>query len=750
MLGLLTAAEADLEKGVGVFEFARPDSGQRMRVFYVKDPSYEAHLPPVLVLHGMRRNADEYRDAWIDLAAEHGLFVIVPEFTEESYPGTVGYNLGNIFPSEEDLTYTPTSQWSYLVPDQLFDYLKDTLRATRAQGYFAFGHSAGSQFLHRKVAFSPDPRLLLAVSANAGWYTFPSIEASWPYGFKGTGMEQADLVPFLASNLFILLGEEDNDPQHRSLRRAPEAMEQGLHRFERGHQFFAAGAALAEELDVPFAWQLDTVPGVAHSNSQMAPAAARIMAGAMAQMNPPDSLFWIKQGLAVLIIGVTAFFIIRRYQTHATLFLAGFALLTLTYIFGIVMGTGTNGLEDSPTGWFGFDLFAVVKESFSSRTATIGMIIMAAGGFARYMSHIHASKVLVSYAIKPLGFIKNPYLLLAFSYILGQILNIFIPSATGLAMLLLVALFPTLVHLGVRPVAAAAVIGTTSCLDLGPASPGSNVAATVSGMEPVVYFVKYQMPLATVMILVIAALHYVWQRFCDARSEPTEAERELIQTEMEQEGHGMPAVYAFLPLLPLGLLLVFSPLVITAIQVDVVTAMLISLFVSMGFEAIRLRSLKNALEGIVQFFKGMGDIFATVVTLVIAAETFAVGIMSTGLIDSLIDMVENTGFGPIAMVVALVVLIGFTAILTGSGSAPLFSFAKLVPGIAGPLEVAAVSLILPLQLAAGVFRSMSPVAGVIIAVSSAVKVSPFDIVKRTSIPMLGGILAMLIWQGLFG
>lgn len=452
------------------------------------------------------------------------------------------------------------------------------------------------------------------------------------------------------------------------------------------------------------------------------------------------------QLLALIIICLTVFFIVKRYQTQATLFIAGFALLTLTYLFSRFTGEPVPGLEESPTGWFGFDLFAIVTEGFSSRVATIGMIIMAAGGFARYMSAISASTALVKAAIRPIGRIRNPYLLLGLAYVIGQILNIFVPSAAGLAMLLLVAMYPTLVQLGVRPVAIAAVIGTTACLDLGPASGASNVAATVSGMTPVVYFVQYQLPVAIAVIPVVAVLHFFWQRHCDRTMPATEDEQ--LAAEVDPEQPPAPWPYAFLPVLPLLILLVFSPLVVKAVQVDVVTAMLFSLFVGMACEAVRLRSVRQALAGIVHFFKGMGDIFAKVVTLIVAAETFATGVMATGLIDSLIHLVESTGMGGSAMVVALVLLIGFTAVLTGSGNAALFSFANMIPGIAQPMGLSTVSMMLPSQLAAGLFRSMSPVAGVIIAVSSAANVSPFMIVKRTSIPMLGGVVVMVLVHSL--
>lgn len=276
--GHVLQVEAAVEPGTGSFVVPHPDGGAELTVYYVKAPDYDPAHPPVLVLHGMKRNADEYRDAWIELAREHGFFVIVPLFTEECFPGTVGYNLGNVFQSETDLTRNPVSTWSYRVPDILFDYLRHESGDTTAAGYMAFGHSAGSQFLHRKVAFLPDDRMLLAVAANAGWYTFPNTEDPWPYGFRDTGVGLPDMPPFLAANLVILLGDQDNDPGHESLRRTPEAMRQGEHRLERGHEFFAAGRALAEKLGVAFNWRIATVPGVAHDNTGMAPAAARYMA----------------------------------------------------------------------------------------------------------------------------------------------------------------------------------------------------------------------------------------------------------------------------------------------------------------------------------------------------------------------------------------------------------------------------------------------------------------------------------------
>ncbi len=74
----------------------------------------------------------------------------------------------------------------------------------------------------------------------------------------------------------------------------------------------------------------------------------------------------------------------------------------------------------------------------------------------------------------------------------------------------------------------------------------------------------------------------------------------------EDARSAVPAVYALLPILPLALLFIFSPLVVTTIQLDVVTTMLISLAVAMACESLRHRSLRKALGGITHFLPWHG------------------------------------------------------------------------------------------------------------------------------------------------
>ena len=218
-------------------------------------------------------------------------------------------------------------------------------------------------------------------------------------------------------------------------------------------------------------------------------------------------------GLAVT--AVVGWLIVKKYQPHAVLLIAGLFLLAATALF--FPETSILFPKAKSTGWIGFDVFDYVRGSLGVQAAGIGMIIMAAGGFAKYMDHIGATDAMVGVCIGPLKLLKAPYVVLALGYAVGQVLNIFIPSAAGLAMLLLVTFYPTLVRLGVSRAAAAAMIGTTGVLDLGPASGTANLAAKTAKLDPAIYFVHYQIPVSVVTVIVICVLTYVTARYFDRK-----------------------------------------------------------------------------------------------------------------------------------------------------------------------------------------------------------------------------------------
>jgi DcuC family C4-dicarboxylate transporter len=449
--------------------------------------------------------------------------------------------------------------------------------------------------------------------------------------------------------------------------------------------------------------------------------------------------------IGMIVTVLAAWFIIKNYQPQTVLLLAGLSLLLITAVFfpeqSILYGKAKS------IGWVGGDIFAFVKESLTTQVAGIGLIIMAAGGFADYMDHIKASNSMVNLCIKPLQMIKAPYLILAIGYILSQLLHVAISSAAGLAMLLLVTFFPVLVRLGVSKAAAASMIGMSAFMDLGPAVGTANLAAKHAGMETAVYFAHYQLPVATGVMLAVAVLIFFTARYFDAKDGHIVTQQQVEQPTSEDTAK-VPAFYAFLPVFPVILVIVFSPLVISSIKIDVVTAMIIGTLLAFFCELLVRRDFKAACKGIQVFFKGMGTMFTSIVSLLVCADVFAQGLQIIGAVDFIIHTVQAAGFGFGNMTIVMALLVCVTAALTGSGVAAFFSFSGLAPGIAAKFGESAVSMILPMQLMAGMGRSISPVAGVIIAVSKAGECSPFMIVRRTLIPAVGGMITMLVLNGI--
>lgn len=268
-----------LPPGTGQFEFIDQDGNpnKTIRVYYVKPLRTTPNTPVWFVMHGVNRNAEDYRNNWVELSDRYRATILVPEFSAEDYPGSRAYNLGNMF--DEQGEPVDRSLWSYTLIDRLFDHVVQR-EGSKARGYCIFGHSAGAQFVHRLVLFVPDAKVRMAVSANAGWYTIPDLDVPYPYGLAGTSATEDDLRIACGKPLRVMLGKDDNDPNHKHLRKTPEAEVQGPHRLARGRYFFNQTRAIADTLELSLAWRRIEVPGVGHSNSRMAPVAAKLMARA--------------------------------------------------------------------------------------------------------------------------------------------------------------------------------------------------------------------------------------------------------------------------------------------------------------------------------------------------------------------------------------------------------------------------------------------------------------------------------------
>ena len=447
--------------------------------------------------------------------------------------------------------------------------------------------------------------------------------------------------------------------------------------------------------------------------------------------------------ISVVFVVIVARLLLKKYYPHAVLLGAGLLMLVAAFLLGLEL----PHLHKS-SGAFGFDLFRYITESFSDTNAGVGLMIMAIGGFVAYIDHIGASEALVRLAMKPLGLLrKYPNVAASAVIPISQMLFVAIPSAAGLSLLLMASIFPILVNLGVSRLSAASVITASTAIGIGPASAMTASAASILDMPVVEYFVQHQIPLLIPLSIVITITYFFVNRYFD-KKESHSANGEKVETKEKAEKNA-PAIYAIIPVMPIVLLLVFSDLntlLKSPIKLDTTTAMFVSLFVALIFEWIRKRTLLAVFDSLKIFWGGMGNIFKTVVTLIIAAEVFSQGLIALGFIEGLLFTAQHIGLGAIGVSIVMTVMIFLASVLMGSGNAAFFAFGPLVPDLALKFGVKSASIILPMNFAASMGRTISPVAGVIIATAEIAGVTTLQLVKRNLIPMLAALLVMLIYH----
>lgn len=442
--------------------------------------------------------------------------------------------------------------------------------------------------------------------------------------------------------------------------------------------------------------------------------------------------------IAIMVVSAVIYMIIQKYYPQAVLLGAGLVLLLASYFLGI-----TPILDAKQSSGSAFlDIFHTIKVILSSRAAGLGLTIMSIAGFAKYMEYTGASKSLFAIVATPLKWIRSPYLLLVLSFFVSQLLVLFIPSHAGLALLLMVMMYPILIRSGVSKMSALGVIGCAQYMDVGPGSGNVILAASISKMDPAIYFVDHQLPIFIITTLVVGIAHFFVQRWWDQKEGFTGQETvELSADEAERP----PLIYALLPVLPMFFILGFSPLFNSKIKMDVVTAMFLSTIVGMIFEWVRTRNFGNTLQSLKYLYEGMGTSFATVVSLITAGEVFAAGLMKIGAVDGVIFGAQHLGLGIKALIILFCLVIAGCAFLMGSGNAAFFSFSALVPKIANSLNIEVITILLPMQIMTSFGRVVSPITAAIVAIAGVAGVSPVQVVKRTSIPILAAALVNIVF-----
>ncbi|MGL6150264.1 MAG: C4-dicarboxylate transporter DcuC [Aeromonas sobria] len=440
--------------------------------------------------------------------------------------------------------------------------------------------------------------------------------------------------------------------------------------------------------------------------------------------------------VSTLILVICGYLIAKNYDAKIVLFGAGLLLMFAAVGLGnpLLPAAQSSGLS-----WL--DPFVQIKQIFISQMGNVGLTIMVLFGFSSYMSHIGANDVTVMLLTRPLSRIRSPYLLVPVIFLLGNLLSLVVPSAASLAVLLMATLYPVLKVSNMSSLTAGAVIATTATIMPSPLGADNVLAAQKLGIPLVEYIVSYHAPISLPTLALMAVVHYFWQKAMDKRQQARGGLEEKDESLALPTGLP-PAYYGLFPVLPLVLVLLFG-ILFTHISLGLVEITFICLLLTIGVELLRKGNIKETSKEFAIFFSGMGTGLAQVVSLIVAASMLVEGLKAIGIIDTLVDSVKHIdGVGSILMFFfsGTAALIGF---ISGSGLAVFYSFINIIPEITEKVGVNSVSVALPMQLTANLIRSMSPVAAVIIVIASITGSNPIEIIKRTSVPIISGIICCM-------
>lgn len=406
--------------------------------------------------------------------------------------------------------------------------------------------------------------------------------------------------------------------------------------------------------------------------------------------------------VGLLIILITLFAIIKNYEARLVLMLAGF-------VMGVLAGKPLD------------PVIAYAKEltNLSLVPATC-----TAMGFSVVLTSTGCSQNLVHVATNLLKHFKA--IVIPLTVIFVWVLNIAINSAAGLAAAVGAILIPMLMNLGISPIVAAAtvLIGTWGS-SVSPANPFVIQVAELAKLDVISTSLAF-FPACVSAMLVTAVL------FTAIAKAQKRQDNEQVQVQAEGKIDYLKAV---IPLVPLIILILASPLVKLLPPLDVTQAMLI------GTVLCYLLTRGDARQFMNDFFKGNGSAFSEIICLIASAAMFTAGMKVIGLTGALIELMKNsTAVAKIAAAFGPFII----AAISGSGNAATLAFNGTVTPHAIDFGLSISQMGMVAQCAGNMGRSMSPVAGVAIVCARFAGVQPISLIKLTAAPVIVGCIVLMI------
>ena len=404
--------------------------------------------------------------------------------------------------------------------------------------------------------------------------------------------------------------------------------------------------------------------------------------------------------------------------------IATFALIIKNFETRMVLA-GSGILMAVLGGDVGYAVTQFVKAMTGGVVPTICTVL----GFSYVMQYTKCSDHLVVFLTNCLK--KLPFVIIPATVIVTWLLSIALPSAAGIAAAVGALLIPTLLKMGVKPAMAASAVylGTWGNV-ISPGMALNPMLADIAQVDVMTVIARIVpssfMGLAAATIVLTLLAYFMKEGVDFSKAKMTDDSGEQLRVNY---------LYALIPIIPLIILVLGSKQVALIPYIDVPTSMLIGSV--LGIAVTRI----NVAEAIKKFFKGTGDGYCEVIGLMCAAAVFCGGMKVIGLTDYLVEVMKNS-----QALAQLPAATGpfFMAMVSGSGNAASLAFYGSVVPHAPDMGYGIIELGSVAQIAAGLGRTMSPVAAATIICAKFAGVSPMDIAKRNALPTLAALVVITL------
>lgn len=272
---------------IKIYEHMDKSKSYNMNIFtYVPEGNIDK-MKVVFVMSGCYRDALNYLKLWIEAANKNKYIIIAPEFDKGHY-SIADHEYGNLINIKYDYSsqdiYTPymtydknikdESDWIYSNIDEIYlEFIKECNLENK--GYIIFGHSSGSQFVHRFLMLGNSKYCNKYLCANAGLYTFYNESKDYPYGINNLKNFEERLKKSLSKEVYVLAGEQDVKTD--LLNSLPMDLEQGKTRYERATNYFNSAMNYAKKYNLETNWKFVSMPDVNHNSKNVIPFAIEII-----------------------------------------------------------------------------------------------------------------------------------------------------------------------------------------------------------------------------------------------------------------------------------------------------------------------------------------------------------------------------------------------------------------------------------------------------------------------------------------